>query len=95
MAGLEVMRTLKEKGIETEAPLALVDRIRSGFADGQQSELDGITVEYPDWWFNLRASNTEPVAKLVIEAASPELLAQSQRRILEVLGATLSTGGGH
>ncbi len=84
-----------ELRIETEAPLALVDRIRSGFADGQQSELDGITVEYPNWWFNLRASNTEPVAKLVIEAASPELLTQSQRRILEVLGVTLSTGGGH
>jgi phosphomannomutase len=84
-----------ELRIETDTPLTLVDKIRQGFGDGQQAELDGITVEYPDWWFNLRASNTEPVAKLVIEAASTELLTQAQRRILETLDVELSSGGGH
>lgn len=84
-----------ELRIQTDTPLALVDKIRQGFGDGQQAELDGITVEYPDWWFNLRASNTEPVAKLVIEAASTELLTQAQRRILETLDVELSSCSGH
>lgn len=37
-------------------------------------KLDGLTVEYPDWWFNVRPSNTEPVLRLVIEAESREKL---------------------
>jgi len=50
--------------------------------DATISTVDGITVEYPDWWFNLRPSNTEPVAKLVIEAASTGQLAQRQAELL-------------
>ena len=34
--------------------------------------LDGLTVEFNDWWFNLRSSNTEPLLRLNLEAASPE-----------------------
>lgn len=37
-------------------------------------KLDGLTVQYPDWWFNVRPSNTEPVLRLVIEADSQEKL---------------------
>lgn len=42
--------------------------------DGEISELDGITVRYDDWWCNVRASNTEPVVRLNLEADTPELL---------------------
>jgi phosphomannomutase len=38
------------------------------YKDGKQSMLDGITVEYADWWFNARPSNTEPLMRLVVEA---------------------------
>lgn len=48
-----------------------------------------ITVEYPDWWFNLRASHTEPVAKLVIEAASPAALAARREEVQRTLGVSL------
>lgn len=71
-----------ELRIETRDPAALIDRARSRFGDATVSTIDGITVEYPDWWFNLRPSNTEPVAKLVIEAATTEQLARRQRELL-------------
>ena len=44
-------------------------------ADGRQDRLDGLTVEYDDWWCNVRASNTEPLLRLNVEATTPELLA--------------------
>jgi len=53
---------------------AILARVRSDFADGTLSELDGIRVDYPGWWFNLRISNTEPLLRLVVEAATKEEL---------------------
>ena len=37
----------------------------------QQDRLDGLTVDLGEWWFNLRPSNTEPLLRLNLEAASP------------------------
>ena len=47
---------------------AVMARIRRRYADGRQIFLDGISVEYADWWFNVRASNTEPLVRLNVEA---------------------------
>lgn len=44
-------------------------KLREAFKDGDQDELDGLTVNYPTKWFNMRASNTEPVIRLNAEAA--------------------------
>ena len=49
-------------------------------------ELDGITVTGPDWWFNVRASNTEPLLRLNVEAHSPEQLKQVQSQVLALIG---------
>jgi len=51
-----------------------IARVREAFSDGQIDELDGMTVEYPTWWFNLRASNTQPLLRLNVEADDPEEL---------------------
>ncbi|MBA2480813.1 MAG: phosphomannomutase/phosphoglucomutase [Planctomycetes bacterium] len=48
----------------------VMDRIRS-MPDAKVSELDGVTVRFPTWWCNLRASNTEPVVRLNLEADTP------------------------
>ncbi len=56
------------------------------FADGEIDYIDGITVQYADWWFNVRPSNTEPFLRLVMEARSPELLATAKERLLAILG---------
>jgi phosphomannomutase len=52
----------------------IIARARETYRDGKLNELDGIRVDYPSWWFNLRKSNTEPLLRLVVEAASRQEL---------------------
>ncbi|MDP2648241.1 MAG: hypothetical protein Q8P35_03310 [Candidatus Yanofskybacteria bacterium] len=55
------------------------------YKDGKIDHTDGLTVDYPEWWFNLRLSNTEPVMRLVIEAKTKELLDQKVSELKEIL----------
>jgi phosphomannomutase len=48
----------------------------------QVSHMDGLRIEYPDWWFNLRPSNTEPMLRLNLEATTPERMVLERDRIL-------------
>jgi phosphomannomutase len=68
----------------TEQQQAL-ERVAEAFADGRQDRLDGLTVEYDDWWFNVRPSNTEPLLRLNVEARSKELLEEKTNRVLSVI----------
>jgi phosphomannomutase len=62
-----------------------IDEIAAELADGRQDRLDGLTVEYDDWWCNVRASNTEPLLRLNVEARSEELLAERTATMLELI----------
>ena len=63
----------------------ILDAIRSKYTDGNMFELDGISVEYPRWWFNIRASNTEPLLRLIVEADTPELMAEKRDELLAII----------
>lgn len=71
--------------IKTDNPTRLVEKVKSRFTDGVLTEIDGITVQYSDWWFNLRPSNTEPVAKLVMEANTVKGLEHCKTDLLDFL----------
>lgn len=60
-------------------------QLAAGFPDGAQDRLDGLTVQYPDWWFNVRPSNTEPLLRLNIEANSPEILMARTEQLLNII----------
>jgi phosphomannomutase len=51
------------------------------------SHLDGIKLEFDDWWFNVRPSNTEPLLRLNLEAKSREKMEQMRDRILAMIRA--------
>jgi phosphomannomutase len=55
------------------------------YKDGQQDHLDGLSVDYPSWWFNLRSSNTEPLIRLNLEAASPEEMDARKEEIIGLI----------
>ena len=57
-------------------PLAVIERVADAYSSAQQDRLDGLTVDLGDWWFNLRPSNTEPLLRLNLEAATPEACEQ-------------------
>lgn len=60
-------------------------RIRDTFSDGRQETIDGLTVEYDSWWFNVRPSNTEPLLRLNLEASSAAEMEQHRDRVLAVI----------
>ena len=62
-----------------------IEEIAQVFGDGRQDRLDGLTVEYADWWFNVRASNTEPLLRLNVEARTDELLQDRTAAVLAVI----------
>ena len=74
-----------ELRILADDPGRLVERVKQRYHDADINELDGVTVRYADWWMNLRTSNTEPVAKLVMEASSADRLEREKRSVLELL----------
>ena len=73
---------------DTDVVLDAVEKEHSGAPS--VSKLDGLRVGYPDWWFNLRPSNTEPVLRLNLEADSEAKMVEERDRILarvEEIGA--------
>jgi phosphomannomutase len=64
---------------------ATIERIAKACSDGKQDRLDGLTVEYEDWWFNVRPSNTEPLLRLNVEAKTRELLEEKTREVLALI----------
>jgi len=63
---------------------ALADRYRDGHVYG----MDGVSVEYPDWHFNVRPSNTEPLLRLNLEGKTPEIMAEKRDEVVSVIGGS-------
>ena len=63
---------------EVDDQQSSIEELVEIYSDGKQDRLDGLTVEYDDWWFNARPSNTEPLLRLNLEARTRELM-ESQR----------------
>jgi phosphomannomutase len=74
---------------EINTPVADVDRklqeLEERYADGQVTHLDGISIDYDDWHFNVRPSNTEPLLRLNLEATSAELMEAKREEVLELI----------
>src|SRR4029077_13079326 len=71
----------------SEVPPKLV-ALAAKYADAPNVyELDGISVQYPDWHFNVRASNTEPLLRLNLEATTPAKMAEKRDEVLALIRA--------
>lgn len=68
----------------TDVPAA-IQKIKDTFSDGNFLELDGISITYPTFWFNVRGSNTEPVLRLNLEAIDQTIMEQKRDEISELL----------
>jgi len=64
---------------------AKLDQIAAKYGDARQYTLDGLSVEYPDWHFNVRPSNTEPLLRLNLEATTPELMAAKRDEVVALI----------
>jgi phosphomannomutase len=59
-----------------------IEDLAAAYASGRVDRTDGLTVEFDDWWFNVRPSNTEPLLRLNVEARTPELLREKTEEVL-------------
>lgn len=71
-----------ELNFRTERKDEIIEWMRQEYDDGKQMVLDGLTVEYEDWWFNLRKSNTEPYLRLNIEARNDRTFEKKRDEVL-------------
>jgi phosphomannomutase len=62
-----------------------LQELKERYADGRVSHLDGISVDYDDWHFNVRPSNTEPLLRLNLEAMSEELMERKRDEVLALI----------
>ncbi len=69
------MRAVQEK----------IDALAAKYSTGNVYMLDGVSGEFPDWHFNVRPSNTEPMLRLNLEATTPELMALKRDEVLEFI----------
>jgi phosphomannomutase len=88
----EILAPLRERyfitgELNTPVPdVALkLQELKERYADGRVSHLDGISVDFDDWHFNVRPSNTEPLLRLNLEATSEQLMERKRDEVLEVI----------
>jgi phosphomannomutase len=62
-----------------------IEELAAFYAGGRQDRLDGLTVEFEDWWYNVRPSNTEPLLRLNVEARTAELLEEKTAEVLGII----------
>lgn len=95
--GLAGYENSGEINFRVEDKKGAMDAIRDHFTAIQKPtammDFDGYRVEFSDWWFNIRPSNTEPYLRFICEASSAELLKTRIEEVKEILftrfGATL------
>jgi phosphomannomutase len=64
---------------------AALDELAAAFEGGKQDHSDGLTVEFEDWWFNCRPSNTEPLLRLNLEARSRDMMEDKRDKVLGLI----------
>jgi phosphomannomutase len=59
--------------------------IKQEFSQGELNELDGIRIDYPEFWFSVRASNTEPVLRLIVEGKTEAIMEEIKFRLTDII----------
>ncbi len=77
-----------EVNLRVEDREGAIDRVVAAFSDADTDRLDGLTVSWPDRWFNLRPSNTEPLVRLNVEGPDPDAVAALVARVRQIVEET-------
>ena len=79
----EINTPLSDQGIASEKLRVLAER----YSDAHVYRMDGVSVEYPSWHFNVRPSNTEPLLRLNLEGSTKQELESRLEEVLELIRA--------
>lgn len=78
---------IEETNITVAHVPEVLNELKQRYHDGQISEIDGVSVDYPTWRFNVRSSNTEPLIRLNLEAKSQQLMEEKEKEVIELIKA--------
>jgi phosphomannomutase len=75
-----------EVNSEVSDPVGKMAELAERYSDAEQKQLDGVSIDYDDWHFNVRPSNTEPLLRLCLESlVSPEDMERRRDEVLELI----------
>lgn len=74
-----------EINTKVESVPAILEKAKEKYSDGEINEIDGVSMEFSDWRFNLRGSNTEPLIRLNVEAKNKELTEEKTNELLDLI----------
>lgn len=88
VAPFETYATSKETNFEVEDREATIERVTATYAPlaNRRIDIDGITLYFEGWWFNLRPSNTEPIVRLTLEAKESSVMEEKMKEISALIG---------
>lgn len=85
LQGFKVVEESGEINFETENAQTILEIAKKDYQEGELDELDGISIDYPEWRFNIRTSNTEPLLRLNVEAKTRELMEQKRDELITLI----------
>ena len=89
ISGIEKYQNSGEINFRIEDKQGAMDAVRDHFMENEKAtaymDFDGYRVEFPQWWFNIRPSNTEPYLRFICEASSKELLNEKVAEVRDIL----------
>lgn len=74
-----------EANFEVEDKQATIEKVAQAFPEGKQDRLDGLTINFPNSWFNVRPSNTEPLLRLNVEAKAKSELDKLTQQVTDII----------
>ena len=78
--------TTGEVSFEVDDKEGVMRDLARKYSQGSYDDLDGVTIQFKDWWFNVRPSNTEPLLRLNVEAKTAEMLEEKFGELKSLLG---------
>jgi len=84
----EVYNKIEEANFEVKDKIKKIQQIKDHYKEKKPKkimEMDGLSVYFDDWWFNVRPSNTEPLLRLNLEADSEELMEEKMKEVVVVI----------
>jgi len=74
-----------EINFKVSSPKKVIEEIEKKYEKGKISRIDGLRIDFDDWWFCVRASNTEPLLRLVLEAKTKKKMEDKKREISSLI----------
>ncbi|CAN5718766.1 phosphomannomutase/phosphoglucomutase [soil metagenome] len=85
LAPIDTRARSGEINFEVEDQAAALERVRNHFSVADVNEMDGLTIGFDDWWFNIRASNTQPLLRLNVEVEEKSSLEERVKAVSDVI----------